>query len=396
MRARLGEKWGRLGPIGVDAVVASVLLAISLVDIWGASSARGPVTASVVSVAIAIGVAVRRRWLLWALVGVAGAVAARAVVHGVHGVGAPTGIEGSLMALLLFYGAGAYLGGARSIVALMIGIAITSIIAIGANDGVAPNLIWDDIAIAALPWFVGRMMRERNARAMAARARAERLDSEHEMHMRVAALSERARLAREIHDVVAHSVSVMVIQAGGARSVMDGEPARAEQALLSVERAGREALAEMRRLLGVLGEGERLRELAPQPGIEDLEDLIARTCTAGVEASINVSGRPVAVPPGLSLCAYRVVQEALTNTIKHAGAARAEVSVRWHGDALELEVADDGPGRAAQIKLDSGGHGIIGMRERAALHGGKVETGPIPGGGFAVRALIPLEGLAGS
>lgn len=385
---------GRLGPIGVDALVAAVLLAISLVDIWGSSSARGPVTATLVSGAVAVGVAVRRRWLLWALVGVAGAVAARAVLHGDHGVNGPSGIEGSLLALLLFYGAGAYVGGVRSIAALMVGIAITSVIAIGANDGVAPNLIWDDIAVAALPWFVGRMMRERNARAIAARARAERLDSEHEMHMRVAALAERARLAREIHDVVAHSVSVMVIQAGGARSVMDGEPARAEHALLSVERAGREALAEMRRLLGVLGEGERLRELAPQPGLEDLDELIARTCTAGVEASINVSGRPVAVPPGLSLCVYRVVQEALTNTIKHAGAARAEVSVRWHGDALELEVADDGPGRPAQIRLDSGGHGIIGMRERAALHGGQVETGPIPGGGFAVRARIPLEGLA--
>ena len=311
MRARLGEKWGRLGPIGVDAVVACVLLAISLVDIWGASSARGPVTASVVSVAIAIGVAVRRRWLLWALVGVAGAVAARAVVHGVHGVGAPTGIEGSLMALLLFYGAGAYLGGARSIVALMIGIAITSIIAIGANDGVAPNLIWDDIAIAALPWFVGRMMRERNARAMAARARAERLDSEHEMHMRVAALSERARLAREIHDVVAHSVSVMVIQAGGARTVMDGEPARAEQAAATP--SNEPAAKRLRRCAGCSACWERasdLRELAPQPGDRGPgRSLIARTCTAGVEASINgpaadpwrcLAGAPASAPTAWS------------------------------------------------------------------------------------------------
>ena len=271
---------------------------------------------------------------------------------------------------------------------------ITSLTALALPGAVVSNLIWDDIVIAALPWFVGHLIGDRSARALASRERAEQLDSEHEMHMRVAALAERARLAREIHDVVAHSVSVMVIQAGGARTVMDADPPRAEEALLSVERAGREALAEMRRLLGVLGEGEVLRKLAPQPGIEDLEDLVDRSRTAGLSASISVTGKPATVPPGLSLCAYRVVQEALTNTIKHAGAARAEVCVRWHPDALELEVADDGRGPAPVTDVGSGGHGLIGMRERAALHGGQVEAGPVPGGGFAVRARIPLDAVA--
>jgi len=211
--------------------------------------------------------------------------------------------------------------------------------------------------------------------------------------VRAAALGERARLAREIHDVIAHSVSVMVIQAAGARTVMDLEPDRAETALRSVERAGREALAEMRRLLGVLADGNDLRALAPQPGLEDLPELVASTRSAGLRASIRIEGEPVAVSPGLSLCAYRVVQEALTNTLKHAGATHAQVNVSWCADALELEVIDAG-GQRSEPSPGSSGHGIAGMCERAALHGGTVEAGPAAGGGFVVQARIPL--LAGS
>lgn len=377
----------------VDIAVAAVLLTGSLIDIWFDSSTRHPLVATVVAVTVAISVAVRRRWLLRVLPAAVAAIALKLALYGVHGQSGPSGIEGSLMGLLVFYGAGAYLRGFRALLGLLAGLTITSIGAFAVSGGVLANLVWDDLVIATLPWFIGRTVQERGARGAAARERAERLDSEHEMHTRVAALAERARLAREIHDVVAHSVSVMVIQAGGARTVMDAEPERAEEALLSVERAGREALAEMRRLLGMLGDGERMRELAPQPGLEDLDELIERTRSAGLATSISVSGEPVTVPPGLSLCAYRVVQEALTNTIKHAHAARAEVSVRWHGDALELEVADDGRGSGPRGELASGGHGIIGMRERAALHGGAIEAGPLPTGGFAVRARIPLEAL---
>ena len=338
----------------VDVGVAAVLLTISLIDIWSSQSLRSPVTATASAAMLAVAVAVRRRWLLWAIGGLLAAYAVRIGVRGLYGGNGPSGIEGSLMALLVFYGAGAYLEGARSVLGLSIGLVLTSLSAIGSqgpSDGpLVANLIWDDVVIAVLPWFVGRMVSQRAERARNARERAEQLDAEHEMHTRVAALAERARLAREIHDVVAHSVSVMVIQAGGARAVMDGEPLRAQAALLSVERAGREALAEMRRLLGVLGDGERMRELAPQPGIDDLSELIARTRAAGLPASMSVVGEPVEVPPGLSLCAYRVVQEALTNTLKHAGAARAEVSVRWSEDVLELEVADDGSGSTAGIE----------------------------------------------
>lgn len=398
MRTRLPQLAGRfrtVDPMLVDAGVAAVLLTISLVDIWAASSPRDPVTATATAVLLAVAVAVRRRWLLLALGGVLTGYAVRIGILGLHGGNGPSGIEGSLMALLVFYGAGAYLEGALSVMALAVGLVLTSLSAVGVPGPFVANLVWDDAVVALMPWFVGRMVSERQDRARRARERAEQLDAEHEGHTRVAALAERARLAREIHDVVAHSVSVMVIQAGGARSVMDGEPLRAQEALLSVERAGREALAEMRRLLGVLGDGERMRELAPQPGIDDLGELIARTRAAGLPASMSVVGQPVDVPPGLSLCAYRVVQEALTNTLRHAGVARAEVLVRWGEDVLELEVADDGPGLPTEaVGMGGGGHGIIGMRERAALHGGQVESGPAPGGGFSVRALIPLAGLA--
>ena len=211
--------------------------------------------------------------------------------------------------------------------------------------------------------------------------------------MRTAALGERARLAREIHDVIAHSVSVMVIQAAGARTVIDRDPSRAESSLRAVERAGREALAEMRRLLGVLADGEDLRALAPQPGLEDLPGLVSSTREAGLKASIRVDGDPVAVSQGLSLCVYRVVQEALMNTLKHAGPTRAEVYLRWCDDALELRVSDEGRVAARGVGEPVGGssgHGIAGMCERAVLHGGSVEAGSAPEGGFVVRARIPL------
>ena len=240
-----------------------------------------------------------------------------------------------------------------------------------------------------LPWTVGRILRERGTRESAHRESAERLDAEREQRALTAAVSERTRIARELHDVIAHSVSVMVIQAGGARMVMDSEPERAETSLRAVERAGREALAEMRRLLGVLDSGKDPRALAPQPGLADIEDLVSRTRAAGLDTELRVEGEPAIVSPALDLCAYRIVQEALTNAIKHAGPARATVRLRWARDALELEISDDGRGPIA-VNGAAGGHGIAGMRERAGLHGGEIQAGAGAGGGFAVQARLPL------
>jgi signal transduction histidine kinase len=381
-----------LDPERVDWLVAACLLIASELAIWTQASVAARVGAAIWAAAGCCALAVRRRWLLQglglALVSLAVLLAASGSAV-LHPPGVVSGVIGSLTAVLLFYAGGAFLEGWRSRLALVLGAAVLSVSAAAAGSQFVANLIWDVAIIGLLPWFIGRMMRERAAHGRAARRRAELLDSQREYHARAAALGERARLAREIHDVIAHSVSVMVIQAAGARTVMDREPDRAQEALLSVERAGREALAEMRRLLGVLGDGQHMRELAPQPGIEDLDELVSRTRKAGLPASISVVGEPISVAPGLSLCAYRVVQEALTNAIKHAGAARAEVSVRWGPDALELEVIDNGSA-AGDGAAAPGGHGLVGMRERAALHGGSVEAGPGPAGGFVVRARIPL------
>jgi signal transduction histidine kinase len=232
------------------------------------------------------------------------------------------------------------------------------------------------------------MTRKRADRERSARGAAEQLDAARDSRARAAADGERARIAREIHDVIAHSVSVMVIQAGGARLVMGDEPKRAQESLRSVERAGREALAEMRRLLGILGDGD-LRALAPQPGLANIAPLLAHARTAGVSADLHVDGDPIPVPPALDLCAYRIVQEALTNTIKHAAPAGASVEVRWEGSALELEISDDGR-RGRAVNGTTGGHGITGMRERVALHSGTLEAGARPEGGFTVLARLPL------
>lgn len=393
MRSRLqsiGAWVRRLDPVTVDRLVAVLLLVAWEIQIWTAAHPHHRVGAAIVAVVPAWTVAVRRRWLLPAVTLAAAVKLAEVAVFGLK-TQANGGVVGALTAVVIFYGAGAFVAGWRSWYALGGGVVILGVAALGTPNQVVANLLFNTIAAVLLPWIVGRTSRERKARERAAREAAERLDSERELHVRTAALGERAWLAREIHDVIAHSVSVMVIQSAGARTVMDAEPARAEQSLRAVEQAGREALAEMRRLLGILGDGQTLRALAPQPGLERLDELVARTTAAGLPASLDVQGIPAAVSPGLSLCAYRVIQEALTNSIKHAGPARARVSIRWLADALELEVSDDGDRRAAALTLaESGGHGIAGMRERVALHGGTIEAGPARGGGFAVRVRIPL------
>ncbi len=379
----------RLDPAALDYLVAALILVAFQVQIWTDAHGHSRVPQTVTAVAVSFAIAIRRPWTLRALLLTCAAFAAQLVfVPHQTGQGGPYLVS----LLLLFYGAGAFLDGHRALLGLGISAALGIATSLHKSSSLLAAL-FGVVAFVLLPWIVGRARRLALQREYAARELAERVDSERELYVKAAALSERARLAREIHDVIAHCVSVMVIQAAGARTVMDREPERAEISLRSVERAGREALAEMRRLLGVLADGEDLRALAPQPGLEDLPQLVASTRSAGLRASIRIMGEPVAVPPGLSLCAYRVVQEALTNTLKHAGPTRAQVDISWCSDALELKVIDAG-GERTEPATGSSGHGIAGMCERAALHGGSVEAGPAPGGGFVVQARIPL--LAGS
>jgi signal transduction histidine kinase len=237
--------------------------------------------------------------------------------------------------------------------------------------------------LAVAPWLFGRNIRARNLRLAAA-------EREREQRAQLAVSDERSRIARELHDVVAHSVGVIVVQAEGARRVFDQDPERAREALDSIERTARTALADMRRSLGVLRREDSRRALAPQPGISDLEGLIEQARAGGLAVELAVEGERVSLPQGIDLSAYRIVQEALTNVIKHAGAVRALVTVRYGDSELELEVADDGPGPPVG-GADGSGLGIVGMRERVESHGGELHTGPGPQGGFVVRASLPLD-----
>lgn len=380
--------WRVIDRVRVDELVGLLLFVEIELQVWLDASIPGRLPGALAGLVVSIAVARRRRWPL------EGTVAVLVCMGVLTASGARLEHQDQVAVipglLLVFYGLGAFASERRSLWGLGLALVVISINAwTKAHSGVG-NVIGTDGFAVLLPWALGRMLRRRSAREHEYREIAERLDAGRELHTEQAAHAERTRIARELHDVIAHSVSVMVIQAGGARMVMDSEPERAEASLRSVERAGREALAEMRRLLGVLDAEQDPRALTPQPGLADLDLLLSRTRASGLATDLLVDGEPLAVSPALDLCAYRIVQEALTNAIKHAGPANAQVRLRWQEDALELEISDDGRGPGA---ADSGrdGHGIAGMNERAALHGGSIYTGASArGGGFTVRARLPL------
>ncbi|MER5714526.1 sensor histidine kinase [Streptomyces sp. NPDC002132] len=250
----------------------------------------------------------------------------------------------------------------------------------------------------ALAWVLGDSMRTRRAYFAQLEERASRLEKEREAQAKVAVAAERARIARELHDVVAHNVSVMVVQADGAAYVLDAAPDQAKKALETISSTGRQALAEMRRLLGVLrtGEHQESGEYVPQPDVEQIKDLVEQCSGSGLPVDFKVEGTPRPLPSGVELTAYRIVQEALTNTRKHGGPhAGASVRLVYFDDGLGLLVEDDGKGAPHELYeeggIDGQGHGLIGMRERVGMVGGTLDAGPRPGGGFRISALLPLK-----
>jgi signal transduction histidine kinase len=251
------------------------------------------------------------------------------------------------------------------------------------------TLVLDGLIMAA-GWWLGDGARRRQEAVASARQRAAELEEAREELARRAVTEERLRIARELHDVVAHSMSIIAVQSGVGVHVLDSQPEEARKALAAVEATSRQALVEMRRLLGVLRqEAEPRGSLSPAPGLAELETLAAEVARAGVRVEVHIEGTPCELPAGLDLSAYRIVQEALTNVVRHAGPATARVAVRYSPGQVALEVVDDGRGPGAE---DRGGHGLAGMRERAALYGGTLEAGPVPGGGFRVAATLPVEG----
>ena len=235
---------------------------------------------------------------------------------------------------------------------------------------------------------MGWTLHKRRVQAVRLEDRAAQLEIEREERARAAVSEERARISRELHDVVAHSVSVMVVQAQAAQRLSGAEHKDLRrQALCSIETTGRQALVEMRRLLGVLRRTDADLSLAPQPGLGRLDDLIGQMRDAGLPVEVHVEGDAESLPPGVDLSAYRIVQEALTNTLKHAGPARAQVTIRYRTDEVELEITDDGAGTG---KGGGAGQGLMGMRERVAIYGGFLESGR-QNGGYLVRARLPLD-----
>ena len=236
-------------------------------------------------------------------------------------------------------------------------------------------------------WLAGFALRERAEQAEAAEIRAAQAERERETAARIAVAEERARIARELHDIVAHAVSVMVLQVGAVRHKLPEADVEDRDALQGVEKAGRTALVEMRRLLAAMRDDGDEAELTPQPGLDGLHSLAAEVGRAGLPVRVHVDGEPFPLPRAIDLSAYRIVQEGLTNALKHARASHADVTVRYRPDEVQLEVRDNGNGAATSDGL---GHGLVGIRERVKIYGGEMSAGKANGGGFVLRTRLPI------
>jgi len=339
-------------------------------------------------------IAVRRRNPMGILVITGSAITLYSLLGylGPNGVGDSTGAYGVVVA---FYTVAANEPPRRAMVAAAVtaGFVLVSFAAYAAFDSISgwtANLSLTYLSFG-LAWLIGDNLRVRRAYTRQLEDRAAELEREREEKAALAVSEERARIARELHDVVSHYVSVMVVQAAGARRVVDRDPATAKGALEAVETAGRTAFAEMRRMLEVLRADDS--GMGPQPGLGEVERLIDQVRAAGVPVEFSIEGSACCLPAGMDLAAYRIVQEALTNTVKHGGKAAARVTIRYTDDILEIEVTDDGRGAAASLLsgAEGGGHGLIGMKERVSLFGGVLEAGPILAGGYRVFARMPIE-----
>ncbi len=270
--------------------------------------------------------------------------------------------------------------------ALVVGIAVVEVTH---RDPLGDDQLLAYLVSVVAAWMLGYGLQLSRVRTSLLEAQAMRLAREQADQTRLAVEREQARIARELHDIVAHHVSVIVAQAGAAQRVFDAEPAQARQALGWIETTGREALVELRRLLGVLRTDQGEPERAPQPGLGHLLSLLAQVRQAGLPVELVLQGDPRPLPAGIELSAYRIVQEALTNTLKHAGPTRATVVLGFHPEVLELQICDDGQGGTPDLVY---GHGLVGMQQRAALLGGELLAGPGSGGGFQVTARLPVNG----
>ena len=374
LRARLPDLWR--DPLWLDRALAVVLTIGAQLDIWlgdGGGSHR-PASALMATLVTA-SVAVRRRYP--ALVGTVVPVFTtvnHTLWNGPQSVEIPVAYICDLYALAVWTPPRLFAVGT----ALVIAVDFASSAAPGGSFEAAVPFAVVSLTVMLL---VRRVVGDRERRAQVA-------ERERDVAAREAVVEERARVARELHDVVAHHVSMMVVQAGAERRILGDENASTREVLETVEQTGRSALTEMRRLLGML-RAESDERLAPQPGLRDVPQLVGQMREAGLSVELLVDGEPHQLPAGIELSAYRIVQEALTNTLKHAGDVRATVRVTYRPDELALEITDDGAATATPVP--GARHGLAGMRERVALYGGRLDAGRAPDGGFAVRVLLPIR-----
>jgi signal transduction histidine kinase len=388
----------RASPLAVDAFIAFGLTLLSLITVAGGARDLGsfdPLSLTLLLLQTMPLIA-RRRWPVAVL-----AVTFAATT--LHAALAPDAVNSTLGFLFALFTVAELRDRRTSVAAALVAAALVGILI--ATRATLPaalsSLVQTELAVL-VTWVLGTWARDRRRRLETAEERADRLERERDELDRRAVAEERERIARELHDVVTHHVSVIVIQAGAAERALDRRPADARMAIQAIDATGRQALADMRRMLGILGRatagsasgpGEGSAEdLAPMPGLDRLGELLEQVRAAGTPVELSVTGERRPLDPGIELSAYRIIQEALTNAMRHAPGARAHVAVGYRPAALEIEVDDDG----AQARPANGppvrpGHGLIGMRERVAVFGGEFSAGPTSRG-FRVRATLPLRG----
>jgi signal transduction histidine kinase len=368
-------------PRRIDLVAAAVLTVATQVEIWLLDPVGVPLAAVAPSFAVGtLAFAWHRVAPLAALtVGLIGLT----VIPGALGVDPAMAFGWLVTAFALLASAGYH--ARRPGLALVLALGLLALSVVLQKGLIVADVLYAWILAGGF-WLAGRALASRTLRAELSEQRAAAAEQQAQWRAAAAVAEERLRIAREMHDVVSHSVSVMTLHVSGVRRLLRPDQVAEREALETVERTGRESLAEMHRMLGVL-RGPEPAEDTPAPGLGRLPELLDLARAAGLEVRLTVSGDARPLPPGVDLAAYRVVQEAITNVLRHAGAARIECAVDYGATAVDLQVTDDGTG---SVPNGSGGHGLVGMRERVAVYGGAVEAGPRPGGGWSVHAVVPI------
>lgn len=387
MESGAGSAWSARvkGSLGTDIPLACGLAVFGQIEVWLLVDVRFRVAAAVLYLVFTAAIAYRRRYP----VAVAITVSVASNLAMIAGVRRNETFVIAAALLIAVYSVAAYserraasFGLAVALLSSWAGVALTP----GSKD--LDNYAYITLLFGGM-WIMGRMLRRRVLHAVASERRALQAEREREDAARAAVTQERGRIARELHDIVAHGLSLMIVQAAAAEQVLRRQPEAAAPPLRAIQSTGREALADMQRLLGILRVDEADR--APQPSLAQVDRLVAQLAEAGLPVELRVEGDVRALPAGLDVCGYRVVQEALTNSLKHGQPSVASVVVRYGADDLELEVVDDGGKAEVTSALPGAGRGLVGMRERVALYGGLLEAGRRPEGGYAVRARLPLQ-----